>query len=281
MLVLAAAERTVAGPSASAAMARSAARLGEWGALLLAVSAVLRLLMQSVVVRGAATVPSGVSLEGIIAGTTWGHGWLLQIAALVVVAIGFRLARGAASARAGWAIASIAAIVLAFTPGFGGHAAAAGPLAMTIDGMHVLAAGGWLGSLFVLLVAGIPAALALPADERNRVLAALVNAFSPTALLFAALLLGSGALAGWRNLGSIGALTHSRYGRVLLLKLGALALVALAGLYNWRRARPALGAGNDATRIRRTMRAELVAGAMVLLVTAVLVAIPTPADLAE
>jgi putative copper export protein len=55
--------------------------------------------------------------------------------------------------------------------------------------------------------------------------------------------------------------------------------VLLIGLDNWHRARPGLAASGDDAAIRRAMRAELAAGAAILLITAVLVAIPTPADL--
>ena len=85
----------------------------------------------------------------------------------------------------------------------------------------------------------------------------------------------AGARSGW----AIAALGGSSYGRVLLIKLAVLAVAALIGLYNWRRARPALAASGDDAAIRRAMRAELTAAAVILLVTAVLVAIPTPVEL--
>jgi putative copper export protein len=108
---------------------------------------------------------------------------------------------------------------------------------------------------------------------------ALVNAFSSTALASAAVVVLTGTVATVRNVGTISALVSSPYGRVLLLKLAVLAVAALLGLHNWRRARPALAVSSDDTALRRAMRAELTAAAVILLVTAVLVAIPTPADL--
>ncbi|NUR33231.1 MAG: hypothetical protein HOQ30_04405, partial [Gemmatimonadaceae bacterium] len=105
------------------------------------------------------------------------------------------------------------------------------------------------------------------------------NAFSSTALASAAVVELSGVEAAWHNVGSVSALGGSSYGRVLLIKLAVLAVAALIGLYNWRRARPALAASGDDAAIRRAMRAELTAAAVILLVTAVLVAIPTPVEL--
>ena len=52
--------------------------------------------------------------------------------------------------------------------------------------------------------------------------------------------------------------------------------VAALGAWNWRRVRPALGAAPGAGRLRRSATAELLIGAALLGVTAVLVALPSP-----
>lgn len=139
----------------------------------------------------------------------------------------------------------------------------------------MLGAGGWLGSLLVLTTVGVPLALATAPAERGPLVADLVNAFSPTALAFAGLTAVTGVFAAWLHLGSIPQLWQSDYGRLLLLKLGVLALVAGTGAYNWRRVRPALGDEVGGQRIRRSSTFELGVGLVVLLVTAVLVATPT------
>ncbi|HSH46764.1 MAG TPA: CopD family protein, partial [Longimicrobiales bacterium] len=108
--------------------------------------------------------------------------------------------------------------------------------------------------------------------------AALVNAFSPIALVFAGLVVLTGALSAWLHLGTPSALWTSGYGRVLLAKLGAVGLVAAAGAYNWRRARPRLGDVPAARRLTRSATLELAIGALVLVITAVLVATPPPGD---
>ena len=55
-----------------------------------------------------------------------------------------------------------------------------------------------------------------------------------------------------------------------------LAGVAALGFYNWRRVLPTLGDDAATHRLRRSARVELGLGLVVLLVTAVLVALPTP-----
>jgi putative copper export protein len=215
----------------------------------------------------------------MLARTVWGWGWLLQLGAALAAAAAFALARRGTGA--GWAAAALAALGLAFTPALAGHAAAAPrltALAVLSDGLHVLGAGGWLGSLVVVLGAGVPAALALGPGRRGAAVAALVDAFSPTALACAGLTAGTGLLAAWLHVGRLAALWGTGYGRTLLVKLAVLSLVAGTGAYNWRRVRPALGDDAGTARLRRSAAAELAVGALVLLATAVLVATPTPVD---
>jgi putative copper export protein len=258
----------------SAARAR---RLASLGAIVLACSAVARLIAQWVALRVDAVAPSAMPLRRVVMESSWGRAWLLEVALLAVLAVGLRLARRERGGTAGWAAAAIAAIGLSFVPALSGHAAASPlPLSVTFDALHVLAAGGWMGGLFVLLAAGLPAARSAPEPERRAAMAAMVNAFSATALAFAGVITFTGVNAAWRNIETSSNLFGSPYGRILVLKLAALAVAALIGLYNWRRARPALATTGDDAAIRRAMRAELAAGLVILLITAVLVALPTP-----
>jgi copper transport protein len=263
------------------AITRSAT-LGTAASLVLVLTAVARLLAQSYAMHGAAGALD-VSLVGsMLSRTVWGWGWLLQVAAVAMALVGFLAARRGRTR--GWALAALGALALAFTPALSGHAASTPQLtglAVVSDGLHVLGAGGWLGSLLVVVVAGIPAALRTSDGWSGRAVADLVNAFSPTALAFAGLVAVTGVVAAWLHLGSVPALWQSGYGRTLLLKLGILSVVAATGAYNWRRVRPTLGDSDGARRIRRSASAELAVGVLVLIVTAVLVAMPTPTEPAE
>lgn len=182
----------------------------------------------------------------------------------------------------GWSLAALGAVALAFAPGLSGHAASVPrltTLAILADGVHVLGAGGWLGSLLVVVAVGIPAALRLPKGVRGRAVASLVNAFSPTALVFAALVVATGAFAAWLHLGSVPALWESAYGRTLLLKLAVLSVVFGTGAYNWLKVKPTLGDEIAAGRLRRSATLELAVGIVVLGITAVLVAVGPPSGM--
>lgn len=261
--------------------ARRAARLGHSALLLLALTAGARLLAQSFAMHGSPDWLRPQLIGEMVANTTWGIGWLIQLLGLVIALVAFHKARGPGRAKGWWRLGTAGAIILAFTPAFSGHASSSPKLtamAILFDGIHVLSAGGWLGSLLMVVLAGIPAAFALTEGERGPMAAEVVNAFSPTALAFAAAIGMTGVFAAWLHIGSVSGLWQTQYGKTLLIKLAILSVVAVTGAYNWLRVKPHLGTVEGASRIRRSATIELGVGVLVILVTAVLVALPTGAD---
>ncbi len=254
-----------------------AAAFALWASAGLAMTVVLRLYAQSYAMHGEARLWSVGLIVTMLGRTVWGWGWLLQAAAAVMSLWGFALARR--QNQRGWLIAGVGVLALAFTPALSGHAASAPrltALAILADGLHVISAGGWLGSLLMVVTIGIPVAMRLPEGQRGAAVAQLVNAFSPTALAFAGAAAVTGVFAAWLHLGSVPALWETPYGLTLLLKLGILSLVAGTGAYNWLRVKPTLGGPDGGARVRRSASVELAVGVFVLAATAVLVATPTP-----
>jgi copper resistance protein D len=86
--------------------------------------------------------------------------------------------------------------------------------------------------------------------------------------------------AAWLHLGSLPVLWRSSYGLVLFRKLVVVAMLLAVGTYNWKRVKPSLReAGADgARRLTRSGSIELGLALVVLLMTAVLVASPTPME---
>lgn len=262
--------------------ATRAARFGLRALALLGVALLLRLYAQSYAMYGGADALDPALIGTMVSRTTWGSGWLLQAVAMAVTLAGFLLAR--TDSRAGWTTAAAGVVMLAFTPGLSGHASAApelATLAILADTLHVLGAGGWLGSLLLVVVVGIPVALRQTDGDRGETVAALINAFSPTALFFAGTVVATGVFAAWLQLGTVPALWQSAYGRTLLLKLAFLSVVFGTGAYNWLKVKPALGSEVAASRLRRSAMLELTVGVVVLAVTAVLVATATPQGMAS
>jgi copper transport protein len=258
---------------------RGAARIGMIAAALLLAAGVARLWAQSASLFGTAGALDPARLAQALSLQPWATGWWLQVAAAAVALVAFALARQGRAA--GWPLAAAAAMTAAVTPALSGHAIAMAGLAwiaVPIDAIHVLAAGGWIGSLFVLILVGIPTALGLAPDRRGAVAAALVHGFSPTALAFTATLLTTGVVSAWLHLGALPALWTTPYGRTLLLKVAIFSVVAVVGAYNFLRVRPALGEETGARRLRRSGTVELLLALAVIVVTAVLVAVPPPTD---
>jgi putative copper export protein len=218
-------------------------------------------------------------LFGLVRGTGWGTGWLLQAAGLALVVGGLAHARRSGGGM-GWRAAAAGAGLIAIGMALSGHAAAAPMvgLALLSAAVHVLAASAWLGTLLVVLAAGIPALHRGPGGEGVRGTAALVRAFSGAAVVCAAVVVLTGVINASFELGTLGALWSSAYGRMLLLKLALLVPVALLGGYNRWRVVPAIEGAGGAARMQRTAAVELAFAALVLLATAVLVATPTPLE---
>lgn len=259
---------------------RGAATAGLAFVALLIIATLARLYAQSLAMHGSEAVLATERIGGMLTHTVWGWGWLVQAGAALAAGIGFAVARR--GQRGGWLLAGVAALALAATPALSGHAVAtSGPLvsvAIISDWLHVLAAGGWLGSLLVLLAAGIPATYGLGPVRRGAAVGALVRAFSPTALFFVGVLVLSGVVSTIIHSGSLAELLGSRYGVLLLVKVAIFLLVLGTGAYNLLRVQPALGDDVGTLRLRRSARFELAVGAVVLLVTAMLVATALPEE---
>ncbi len=266
-------------PELSRTITTRAALIGLAAAILLILLALLRLYLQ---VRSLLEPGEPVTGEYVRAllGTSWGKGWTGQVAVAALAAGAFAWAR--AGGRVAWMLAHATGGGLGLTTGTTGHAVTetAGRYGLLLDAAHVWAGGLWLGGLALLLIAAIPAARQLEPAARHRAVRALVADFSRRALIVApvAVLLGvwlAATYLGWRWPLDI---TRSGYGRVLGLKLLALAAVGVLGAWNWRVVQPALARNEGERRIRRAGAAELALGALLLAVTAVLVATALPGD---
>lgn len=262
------------------ALSTGAATSGMRGAWLLVLSTLARLAAQVATMH--ALPGTAPSLGALLTGTAWGHGWLLEVVALVVVIAAFQRARDHAGSTGAWQAAATATVALAYVPAMSGHAIADrtfAPFTLLLDGIHVLAGGVWLGTLAVILVVGIPVAIrATDTVKSGESVARIVNAFSPLALTCAAVLVFTGIVAARVHVASWAAFTSTSYGRALLVKLALVVLLVAVASWNWRRVKPALETDGPA-RLARLGRTEVSIALVVLLVTAVLVALPTPFEL--
>lgn len=208
----------------------------------------------------------------MLIGTPWGELWLVATAAAVAAAIA--LVRATPERTGAWFAAAATVTALASFPALTGHAAGESEwrtLAIAADTVHVLAAGGWMGGLAVVLYAEFLWTRSAHDGEPGSLLPRTVPVFSPLAILCVALLVITGTFASWLHLTTLSELVATTYGRTLSLKLALVAVVLALGALNWRRLTPRLGTSDGDAALRRAAAIELLVAQLVLFVTAVLV----------
>lgn len=227
--------------------------MGAWAGL--AVSVLVAVLLQGV--YGTGQGASHVFLPDVLHATLYsrygralGVRLLLVIAALFVFSVtlgslraGDRRARNAAGAT--WGILTAA---LAATWAAAGHAGTGiqVPLSLSSDIIHLSAVAIWLGGLVMLATIVLrrtpppgrqPAGG--PVNRRDQAATAeaaqAVTRFSPIALSCVAAIVATGTYQAWRGIGTLGALTGTTYGRLLLVKIAAMCVLIALGYVARRR----------------------------------------------
>ena len=207
---------------------------------------------------------SGLGASGLRASDVWnallvngfGLGAGLAGCALVLALV---CATGGVSGAAGrWLSAAAAAAVVAAFVAYG-HARAAEPawLMQPAIALHVAAVLFWLGSFAPLLNA-----LRSSPGEGATALAR----FSLPIFVTSAVLLLTGFVMAWAQLGAVSELWSSAYGVVLLAKLALVAPMFALGAVNRFALAGGVAAGRPAAirRLRRTIAAELLLGVLTL-----------------
>ncbi len=114
------------------------------------------------------------------------------------------------------------------------------PLALASDTIHLTSVGLWLGGLTMLAtivlrrsVASGPGPAGSPASRKGRAATAeivqAVERFSPIALGCVGAILLTGTYQAWRGVGTLPALFDTTYGRLLLIKIGAMCVLIALG----------------------------------------------------
>lgn len=229
--------------------------------------------------RESADMPD-VRIGAMLFDSVWGWSLLLQTAGLIIAAVALYLVHRPGDSKSGvWKAALLGTLVLAVSPSLSAHAGASSLalIAVPADMLHILVAGMWLGTLTVIVIVGISAAVKTPDAVRPGArVAEMINVFSPLALTCGALVVLTGIGSSLIELPSVSSLWTTPYGVVLLLKLFFVALLFAAGAWNWRRMKPRLTGDNSVAPIRSSASLELMLAVSVLAVTAVLVALELP-----
>jgi putative copper export protein/methionine-rich copper-binding protein CopC len=241
--------------------------------MLFLVSSLTRLIAESELMSG---VARSTAMMSTIRDTRWGHGWMFAATGGIIAIVGLFVAR---ATRTAWIVAGLGAVAICVGEAMTGHAAAMdrhAPLAVATDVAHFLSAGGWLGGLTCVVLCGLPTLRAF--DERNRVLsgARLVRSYHRIAMECVLLTILTAGIAAWLRLGALSDLWTTPYGLALLRKLIVVLVVLAFGLYHWRTAVVRDWANTTAKRFRLSATAELLAGAIVIALTTVLISTALP-----
>ena len=168
-----------------------------------------------------------VTLLAQTARTRFGGVWAVRVLLLLLLVAFLRAwaAREAAWTRtSAWVAVALLAAALVVTPALSGHAAA-GPgaaVGAVVGVVHFSAAAVWFGGLVLLGTCVLPRA--------DAGLLAAVPRFSSVAFTAMVIIVVSGMVQGWRQLGSLQAVGGTAYGRLLLAKVAVfLLLIAVAG----------------------------------------------------
>jgi copper transport protein len=284
-----------------AASARQFIKLSWWALLLLALTTLAALVLQTAAVMdtslGEALSPA--RLYQVLTRTSYGGPWLLQAATIVALAfVLFLLARRASNiayerhlssaANPGllWAGVIVTALMM-LAPSLNGHARAASAeyhFTVFSDWLHLVAAGFWVGGLFQLALTMTRGVSGLQAGQRLRVLERAIPPFTKLAIVSTVVITLTGVYNSWIHVDRVSALWSTPYGEALSVKIILfLVMVALGGLNTFvihpKAKRLIEGDGGTATHEQlkldrsfyRAVGFEAALGIVVLLAAAVLV----------
>lgn len=228
---------------------------------------------------------AGRSLSVITDGSAWravfdtsiGVAWVVRAAALGVTAAVLLIT--ASRSREWWwrALLVIGLVTVGIASAYGGHGASGRwhYLGVLVTMLHVSSMAVWLGGLALLV-------LSFNQLERDG-----AERFSRIALLAVAGIVVTGTIQGFRQAGSIDGLTGTSYGKLLIWKLVAVAVViavasvARAATHGRLSLSPvsaqpasvgAASAGFDRARLRRATVIEIVLAVVVVIITSLLMA---------
>ncbi|MFV2022056.1 copper resistance CopC/CopD family protein [Micromonospora sp. LOL_023] len=247
-------------------LARSGPARVAWTGLGLVAAATLAAiwLQAPYVTGGGLGTVDGAALRDVL-GSGLGAALLVRLGVVAAVAVLLRPYLAGTEGRSDRILLGVLAVVGAFTWPLAGHPAASPvpAVSVVVDVAHLAGMAVWLGGLLMLAVF-----LLRQADERE--LGAILPIWSRWAALAVCGLLLAGTVQALIEVGTLGALFDTTYGRLLLAKIGLFLVVLAVAAYSRQLVRNRTAAGRPG-RMRQAVIAELAVTVVVLAVTAVLV----------
>jgi putative copper resistance protein D len=252
-------------------------------AIIVALGSLAALVAQTAVMAGSLSeAVKPASLSFMISGTTLGKA---MVARAGVALLGFVALLALKTGRALWGLTVAVGMIVAASFAWTGHGAATegpgGLVHLVSDIMHAIAAALWLGALAALAIL-----LVRRAAPDDWALHRALHGFAGLGTLAVGLLVATGLANSWFLVGPahVGELGSSLYGQLLIAKLVLFALMLGLAAGNRFRLTPALGSvlagGEDPRsalqRLRRSVVAEMLTGAVLIAVVAVMGTLAPP-----
>jgi putative copper resistance protein D len=220
----------------------------------------------------------------VLSQTTFGHVWLVRLVLACALAATLPALLSPRDHKSTWLKAAAVALAATFAGvlAWSGHAAGGlGDEAIihpAADVLHLIAAAAWVGALLPLIVLFAAAR----ADDASLAMARTATTrFSILGIVSVGTLLLTGIVNTFYLAGSVPALLHTDYGRLLMIKIALfLAMVAIAAVNRLQLTpqllqRASIAASRDALRqLRRNAAIETLVGAAVIAIVAALGTMP-------
>jgi putative copper resistance protein D len=221
----------------------------------------------------------------VLSQTVFGRDWLIRLVLACALAATLPSLLTPQNHKTRWIETAAAVLAAAFagTLAWSGHAAGGlggeAILHPAADVLHLIAAAAWVGALVPLIVLFAAAA---GADDASLAMARTATTrFSILGIVSVGTLLATGIVNTYYLAGSVPALLHTDYGRLLLIKIVLfLAMVAIAAVNRLRLTpqllqQASIATSRDALRqLRRNAATEASAGAIVIAIVAALGTMP-------
>lgn len=218
---------------------------------------------------------AGGSWRAVLSATRFGQVWQLRLGliAACLALLTLRLLRKRWRKTLTFALWLLSGALLVSLAGIS-HAAAASvqPLGLLGDGLHLYAAGAWMG--------GLPCLALCLTMTTGRTAARILQRFSTLSLCSVSLLVVSGLSNAWLLVGSLHALFTTSYGALLLFKLTLFVILLGFGARNRLLVKANLRATDERpellAQLRRNVRREIGLGLAVVVIVGWLGVTPPP-----
>jgi putative copper resistance protein D len=201
------------------------------------------LLVQSAAMADASG-PAGVAhaVGLVVTGTQFGQ---ISAVELLVVLVTFAVL---CARRWPWLACGLAGLAMAVHAGHGHASSREGLLSLgtSVEVVHLLAAGAWLGALPLLLM--------MTLRDPPRTAAAAARCFSTPGKVYVVAVAATAVIQGWELIGSVPGLTGTSYGWMAMVKIALLAVLIGYALTNRYRFAPALLGADPAVARRQLLR---------------------------